>query len=49
MVFDKILSAITIRLRISIFIILTGFSCSALAIIIAFTIYSVYFINLIIA
>jgi len=45
MVFNKILSAITIRLKtfpFSISIILTGFSCGALAVIIASTICSIY-------
>jgi len=44
MVFNKILSAITIRLKMfpfSIPIILTSFSCGALAIIIISTIYSI--------
>jgi len=45
MVFDKILSTIMAGLGIfpfSISIILTGFGCGALAIIIASTIYSIY-------
>ena len=47
-VFNKILSAITVGLEIfpfSIFIILTGFSCGALAVIITFIPYSASLLN----